>query len=216
MIKIYPSILAADPLNLGRDVERILNAGADGLHVDIMDAHFVPNLSFSPAVVRAIRDRFPEAYQDVHLMMERPERYVAAFAEAGADAVTIHAEIGGDVRAVLQDIRARGLIAGISVKPATPAERVLDLLPLCGCVLVMTVEPGFGGQRFKREMLPKIRLLRENGYKGQIIVDGGVNAETAALCLAAGADTLVMGTALLRSEHPADLMAHCRALEGRP
>ena len=215
MIKILPSILAADPLCMGDEIRRMLDAGADGLHVDIMDAHFVPNLSFSPALVRAIKGAFPQAYQDVHLMMEAPQRYLAAFTEAGADAVTIHAEIDGDVAGVLGSIRQRGCRAGVSVKPATGVERIAKLLPLCDLVLVMTVEPGFGGQKFMADMMPKIRALRAMGYRGQIMVDGGVNGETAAACVAAGADALVMGTALLRADAPDGLMRACRALEAQ-
>ena len=214
MIKIYPSILAADALRMGDEIRRMLDAGADGLHVDIMDAHFVPNLSFGPALPAAIRKAFPQAYQDVHLMMDNPQQYLQTFARAGADAITIHAEIGGDVPGMLGQIRALGCRAGISLKPGTPAEAAVQLLPLCDLVLVMTVEPGFGGQKFMADMMPKIAALRAMGFRGQILVDGGVNAQTAALCVAAGADSLVMGTALLKAEEPAALMEACRGLEG--
>jgi len=214
MIKIYPSILAADALRMGDEIRRMLDAGADGLHVDIMDAHFVPNLSFGPALSAAIRKAFPQAYQDVHLMMDNPQQYLQTFAQAGADAITIHAEIGGDVPGMLGRIRALGCRAGISLKPGTPAEAAAQLLPLCDLVLVMTVEPGFGGQKFMADMMPKITALRAMGFRGQILVDGGVNAQTAALCVASGADSLVMGTALLKAEEPAALMEACRGLEG--
>jgi len=213
MIKILPSILAADLLHMGDDIRRMLDAGADGLHVDIMDAHFVPNLSFAPAMVKAIKGRFPAAYQDVHLMMDNPEAYIDTFIAAGADAVTVHAEIGGDAAKLLRDIRMKGARAGISIKPCTPAEEVFDLLPLCDLVLVMTVEPGFGGQKFMAEMMPKIVALRQAGFTGQIMVDGGVNESTAAQCVAAGADALVMGTALLKAVDPAAVVRACRALE---
>lgn len=213
MIKILASVLAADPLCMGQEIGRIMQAGADGLHVDIMDAHFVPNLSFSPALSAAIRRVFPEVYQDVHLMMEDPGRYLDTFVRAGADAVTVHAECGGDISGVLRRIRALSCHPGISVKPGTPAEKIMDYLPLCDQVLIMTVEPGFGGQQFMPDMMGKIRAIRAAGYAGSIQVDGGVNVHTAEDCVRAGADTLIMGTALLRAEDPAGVMAACRRLE---
>lgn len=214
MIKILPSILASDMLNVGADVERMIKSGVDGLHVDIMDAHFVPNLSFGPAMSEAIKKRFPEVYQDVHLMMSHPHKYIDTFVQAGASAVTIHAEADCDVAETLRSIREKGVKAGVSVKPGTMAEEILHLLPLCDLVLVMTVEPGFGGQKFMADMMPKIRALRDAGFKGQIMVDGGVNAQTGALCVEAGADALVMGTALVRAKDPAAVVAACRKLEG--
>ncbi|MBR1607398.1 MAG: ribulose-phosphate 3-epimerase [Clostridia bacterium] len=216
MIKILPSILAADILRMGEEIARMMEAGADGLHVDIMDAHFVPNLSFAPAMVKAIRKAFPDIYQDVHLMMDNPAAYISAFAEAGADAITVHAEIPEDIEAVLRDIRARGCRAGLSVKPKTDVRAIEKYLPLCDQVLVMTVEPGFGGQKFMADMMPKLRWLREQGFAGGVQVDGGVNAETARECVAAGADELVMGTALVRSADPVAVIRACRDLEARP
>lgn len=213
MIKILPSILAADSLRMGEEIARVMEAGADGLHVDIMDAHFVPNLSFSPALVKAIRKGFPAVYQDVHLMMDNPAAYIAAFAEAGADAITIHAEIPENIEEILRDIRARGCKAGLSVKPKTDVRTVEKYLPLCDQVLVMTVEPGFGGQKFMADMMPKLRWLRENGFAGGVQVDGGVNVETARACVSAGADELVMGTALVRAEDPVAVIRACRFLE---
>ena len=213
MIKVYPSILAADLLNMGNDIERMLSAGVDGLHVDIMDAHFVPNLSFAPAMVSAIYKRFPDVWQDVHLMMDNPQDYLDTFMDAGADAVTVHAEIEADVGEILRKIRARGVKAGISIKPKTPAAAIEPLLDICDLILVMTVEPGFGGQKFMADMMPKISYLRKIGYPGNILVDGGVNAETAVQCVEAGADTLIMGTALLKAQNPSAVMAACRALE---
>ena len=213
MIKIFPSVLAADMLRIGEEIERMLAAGADGLHMDMMDAHFVPNLSYSPALVAAVHKRFPQVWQDVHLMLDNPEKYIEAFAKAGANAITVHVEAGGDLPALLQTIRALGCKSGLSVKPATPVEAIRDFLPLCDQVLIMTVEPGFGGQKFMADMMPKARALRAWGYDQPIVVDGGVNAQTAADCIAAGIDTLVMGTALLKAEDPAAVMASCRALE---
>ena len=213
MIKVLPSILAADLLHMGRDIARMMDAGADGLHVDIMDAHFVPNLSFAPAMSAAIRKQFPAVYQDVHLMMDNPAAYIAAFADTGAEAITIHAEIGEDIEAILKDIRARGCKAGLSVKPKTDVRAIEKWLPLCDQVLVMTVEPGFGGQKFMADMMPKLRWLRDSGFNGGVQVDGGVNAQTARACVEAGADELVMGTALLRAEDPAAVVRACRELE---
>ena len=213
MIKILPSILAADSLRMGEEIARVMEAGADGLHVDIMDAHFVPNLSFSPALVKAIRKGFPAVYQDVHLMMDNPAAYISAFAEAGADAITIHAEISENIEEILRDIRARGCKAGLSVKPKTDVRAVEKYLPLCDQVLVMTVEPGFGGQKFMADMMPKLRWLRGNGFVGGVQVDGGVNVETARACVSAGADELVMGTALVRAEDPVAVIRACRFLE---
>ena len=213
MIKIAPSILAADPLNLERDIRTVESAGCDWIHVDIMDAHFVPNLSFAPAMVSAIRKRFPDVWQDVHLMMDNPQDYLDVFMDAGANAVTVHAEIEADMGNILRKIRARGVKAGVSIKPKTPATVIEPLMDTCDLILVMTVEPGFGGQKFMGDMMPKISYLRRIGYAGNILVDGGVNAETAVQCVEAGADTLIMGTALLKAQDPAAVMAACRALE---
>lgn len=215
MIEILASILASDLLNVGAQVQHMLDNGVDSLHVDIMDAHFVPNLSFGPGMVSALKKAYPNVHQDVHLMMDQPEKYLDTFIAAGAGAITVHAEAMGDTRAMLQKIRAANIKAGVSVKPGTGVEKIAQLLPLCDLVLVMTVEPGFGGQKFMADMMPKIRALRDMGYRGQIMVDGGINADTAAQAVAAGADALVMGTALLRAQDPAAVVDACRALEGK-
>lgn len=201
-MKIAPSILAADPLNLERDVQRMIDAGTDWLHVDIMDAHFVPNLSFSPALTAALHKRFPELPLDVHLMMDNPEKYIDVFIDAGASVLTIHAEIGGDVAALLDYIRSRGVKAGLSVKPGTPAEAIRPLLPHADMVLVMTVEPGFGGQKFNADMLTKLDELRQMGYVGLLEADGGVSMKNAATLRAHGLDVAVMGTAMFASDDP--------------
>lgn len=206
-MKVAPSILAADPLNMERDVQRMLDAGTDWLHVDIMDAHFVPNLSFSPALTKALHQRFPALPLDVHLMMDNPEKYIAAFCDAGAASLTIHAEIGADVAALLDGIRQRGVLSGLSVKPATPVEAIRPLLPYADMVLVMTVEPGFGGQAFNADMLHKLDALRHMGYTGLIEADGGISMENVRLLRAHGLDVAVMGTAMFRSEHPQADMA---------
>jgi len=201
-MKVAPSILAADPLHMARDVQRMIDAGADWLHVDIMDAHFVPNLSFSPALTKALHERFLALPLDVHLMMDNPEKYIDVFMDAGASVLTIHAEIAGDVAAMLEHIRSRGVKAGLSVKPGTPAEAVRHLLPHADMVLVMTVEPGFGGQKFNADMLGKLTALREMGYTGLLEADGGVSMANAALLRQNGLDVAVMGTAMFGSDDP--------------
>lgn len=212
MIKVAPSILAADMLNLERDVQRMADAGCDLLHVDVMDAHFVPNLSYGPAVVKQLHRRFPDMKLDVHLMMDNPEKYVQVFAEAGAWNITIHAEIPGDAAALLREIRALGIRAGLSLKPGTPAEAVEKLLPLTDMVLVMTVEPGFGGQKFQEGMLDKLRALRRMGYAGLLEADGGVTKENLPRLRDSGLDVAVMGTAMFRSADPKGDMAAIHAL----
>ena len=211
MVKIAPSILAADMLNLERDVQRMIDAGCDMLHVDVMDAHFVPNLSYGPAVVKALHKRFTIPL-DVHLMMDNPEKYLDVFCDAGAAWLTIHAEIPGDVAGMLRHIRSRGVKAGLSLKPGTPVEAVGHLLPLTDMVLVMTVEPGFGGPKFQSGMIGKLHELRARGFTGLTEMDGGVSMDTIALLAENGLDVAVMGTAMYRSDDPARDMAAIHAL----
>lgn len=211
MIKIAPSILAADMLNMQRDVTRMVEAGCDMIHVDIMDAHFVPNLSYGPDMVKALKKVFTTPL-DVHLMMDNPEKYLETFIGNGADILTIHAEIPGDVRAALEKIHALGAKTGLSVKPGTPVEAIADLLPLCDMVLVMTVEPGFGGQKFRPEMMEKIRQLRAMGYQGMIEADGGISRDTLPVLHEAGLSVAVLGTGLYRSEDPAGDIAFAHSL----
>ena len=202
-IKILPSILAADMANLERDARRALDGGADGLHVDIMDGHFVPNLSMGPAVVKALRRCLgPETSLHVHLMITDPGRYAEAFIKAGANTVLIHVEADGDIPAVLQAIRSAGARAGITLNPATPAQEVRALLEARAVdeVLCMTVQPGFGGQAFMAEVLPKIETVRQWAPQLDISVDGGVDQETAQACAAHGANVLLAGTSLFRAD----------------
>ena len=216
MIEILSSILASDLLSVGAEVQRMLDNGVDSLHVDIMDAHFVPNLSFGPAMVSALKKAFPAVHQDVHLMMDNPEKYLDTFISAGAGAVTVHAEVPGDVRAMLAKIRAAGIKAGVSIKPGTGVDTIKELLPLCDLVLVMTVEPGFGGQKFMPSALEKLRWLREERAKRSahflLEVDGGVDDTTAPLCVEAGADILVAGSAVFGAADPAAAVRRLAAL----
>lgn len=205
MIKIAPSILAADPLNLERDVRKMADAGADWLHVDVMDAHFVPNLAFSPAVVRRLRQA-TSLPLDVHLMMDRPERYLDVFLDAGADLVTIHAEIAGDLTAMLDKIRRRGARAGLALKPGTGLSAAAPFLSHTDMVLTMTVEPGFGGQKLNAEVPDKIAELRKRGYTGEIEADGGIKEQNLSMLLEKGLSVAVMGTALFREQDPTEMI----------
>lgn len=212
MVEIAPSILAADPLRLGEEADRMLKAGADLLHLDIMDAHFVPNLSFGPHVTEGLRRAFPREVLDVHLMMTNPEVVLEAFIRAGASEVTVHAEIGPRAGELLKEIRAMGARSGVSVKPGTPAEAILPLIKDADLVLIMTVEPGFGGQSILSGMLDKARILRQAGFSGTISADGGITPDNASLAVARGVNRLVMGSALYRSADPAADIRRCHSL----
>jgi ribulose-phosphate 3-epimerase len=214
MIKISPSILSADFANLGRDIRRI--ESADYVHVDVMDGLFVPNISIGIPVVKSIRP-VTDLPLDVHLMIDRPVRYVQQFCDAGADIVTCHVESDTEeqIRAAIDIIHAAGKKAGVVVKPKTPASAVLPFIDCVELILVMTVEPGFGGQKFMADMMPKVRQIR--GYIDamnpacELEVDGGVDPATAKVCIASGANVLVAGSAVYKAE---DIPARIAALRG--
>ena len=202
---IAPSVLSADFLNLGRDIEMLNQSKAEWIHLDIMDGLFVPNISFGLPVVQAIRKATTKTL-DVHLMIEQPERYITAFADAGADVLTLHYEASRHLHRAMQQIRDAGMKAGVVLNPHTPVELLQDLLPYLDLVLLMSVNPGFGGQKFIPQILDKTvrlkKMIEKRGLEVLIEVDGGVTAETAAQLFDAGADALVAGSYVFGSEDP--------------
>ncbi|MCB4820779.1 ribulose-phosphate 3-epimerase [Roseicella aerolata] len=202
-IRVAPSLLAADFARLGEEVRAVTAAGADWLHLDIMDGHFVPNISYGPVVVKALRKHTDIPF-DVHLMIAPADPYLEAFAAAGADLISVHPEAGPHLHRTLQTIRGLGRKAGVVLNPATPVSAVENVLELCDLILVMSVNPGFGGQSFLEGQLGKIAILRQmidshvaqGGQEIDLQVDGGVTAQTAPRCIEAGADVLVAGTAV--------------------
>jgi len=209
-IKILPSVLAADMGRLEAECKRAIDAGADGLHVDIMDGHFVRNLTMGPDVVKMAR-KATDSHLSVHLMVTHPQNYVDAFIDAGADTVLIHVEAQCAPAEVLDMIRARKARAGLVLNPETPAESLEGLLSGADEVLCMTVHPGFGGQSFISEVLPKIRKVRELGPRIDISVDGGIDGKTAPLTAAEGANILLAGTSLFRAPDMKEAIRTMRA-----
>ncbi len=211
---IAPSILAADFFRLGEEVQAVIDAGADWIHIDVMDGQFVPNITMGPLVVKALRTRVSVPL-DVHLMIDSPERYIDAFAEAGANRITVHAEATPHVHRALQSIRQNGLMAGLALNPSTSLDLLNYLCDDVDLVLVMTINPGFGGQKLIPRMVRKVREAREF-LVGQglshvhVQVDGGVDAQTAPTLTAAGADVLVAGTAIFGSSNYQDAIARLR------
>jgi len=213
MIKIAPSILAADFADLGRDVRSLADWSADWVHFDVMDGHFVPNLSFGPPILSAIRP-LTKLPIDVHLMVEEPSRFVPWFLQAGADIITIHVEAEKHLHRALEQIHEAGRKAGVVLNPGTPASMVKEVLPYCDLVLVMSVNPGYGGQKFIPESVSKIAELRhmidERGLATEIEVDGGINPETAKRCIDAGATVLVAGSAVFQASDPEGMIRQLR------
>ena len=200
-IIISPSILSADFANLERDIKRVEDAGADWLHVDVMDGHFVPNITIGVPVVKSIK-KVTNLPLDVHLMIENPEKYIEPFAKAGADILTFHYEAVNDVSAIVDLIKSFGIKAGMSIKPKTSPDEILKYLEILDLFLVMTVEPGFGGQSFMEDCAEKIPTIKRHAPENLIIqVDGGINAQTAKICTSYGANSLVAGNYIYKSDN---------------
>ena len=200
---ITPSVLSADFSDLGKSLSGV-NGRSGWIHFDVMDGHFVPNISFGPLLIPAVKKCSPLCV-DAHLMISQPVRYIEPFAKAGADLITVHEEAEDPLEA-MRKIRSLGLLAGISVKPKTPAKKLIPFMEIADLILVMTVEPGFGGQKFMADMMPKVQEIRSmigrTGRKIWLQVDGGINEHTALEAVKAGADSLVMGSALFKQENP--------------
>lgn len=215
MIKIAPSILSADFSKLGEEIKDVENGGADYIHVDVMDGHFVPNITIGPLIVEAIRP-ITSLPLDVHLMIQNPDAYIPAFANAGANYITVHVEACPHLHRTIQLIKSHGVKAGVVLNPATPVDSIKHIIGDIDMVLLMTVNPGFGGQAFIHSVLPKIKevsdLVSDNNLSVEIEVDGGVNVETAKLCVEAGANVLVAGSAIYNQENRREAISKIRGI----
>jgi ribulose-phosphate 3-epimerase len=213
MVKIAPSILSANFAKLGEEIRAVEQGGADYIHIDVMDGHFVPNITIGPLIVEAIRP-ITELPLDVHLMIENPDQYIEAFANAGANYITVHVESCRHLHRTIHHIKSFGIKAGVVLNPATPVETIQHILGDIDMVLLMSVNPGFGGQKFIPEILSKISKVREmadtKGLSIEIEIDGGVNPETAKLCIEAGANVLVAGSAIYNQEDYAKAISSLR------
>ncbi len=215
MIKLAPSILSADFGNLLSDVQKVAAAGVEYLHIDVMDGHFVPNLTIGSGVVKALRPHTDLVF-DVHLMVENPERYIEDFVRAGADIITVHAEATVHLHRVVEQIKAAGVKAGVALNPATPLDAIKYVIEDLDLILLMTVNPGFAGQKFIASVVPKIEILAKHLDKYQlhaeIAVDGGIGAETAPVVVKAGANVLVAGSAIFGASDPVEAVQRIRSL----
>ncbi|WP_040204938.1 ribulose-phosphate 3-epimerase [Neobacillus jeddahensis] len=213
MVKIAPSILSADFSKLGEEILAVEQGGADFIHIDVMDGHFVPNITIGPLIVDAVRP-ITKLPLDVHLMIENPDQYIEAFAKAGADYITVHVEACRHLHRTIQNIKSFGVKAGVVLNPATPVESIQHIIADIDMVLLMSVNPGFGGQSFIPEVLPKIKQVKEmadqKGIAIEIEIDGGVNPETAKLCTEAGATVLVAGSAIYNQDNYAKAISQIR------
>lgn len=215
MTTISPSILSADFSHLGADCRMVLDAGAQMLHYDVMDGHFVPNISFGVPVLKSLHKALPDAFYDVHLMITHPQQYAEAFAKAGASLLNFHLECDDDIQETIDAIKAQGCKVGMTIKPGTPVEELGYYLDQLDLVLVMSVEPGFGGQKFMADMMPKVSAIRrwidEKNPGCELEVDGGVDPVTCKTCIAAGANVLVAGSAVYKAD---DIPARIAELRG--
>lgn len=218
MIKISPSILSCDYSRMGEEFENMKKCGADWLHIDVMDGHFVPNITLGAPIVKCMR-KCSDLVFDVHLMISDPQKYIPDFVKAGADVITFHIESDSPVMETIDLIKESGCVPALSVKPGTPVEEVFPFLDKLGMVLVMTVEPGFGGQSFMADMMPKVEKLRaeisKRNLEVDIQVDGGVSLKTVEQCAKAGANVLVAGSAVFGAEDPKEAISGLRALAAK-